>query len=510
MSVEVAEAAAASARLPLSTRRGVRDLLARTPVRVALISALVLVPCFWHSRIQAGDLSSHLYNAWLSLLIADGKAPGLHLVSQPTNVVFDLLLSGLMRLLGPWAAEHIAVPLVVLVFVWGAFAFISSVSCRLPWHLLGIVAMLAYGWVFHMGFLNFYLSVGLCCWAFALLWKRGWKPALGALPLVALAYLAHALPVAWLAGAAAYTWLARRMRPRLRPVLAFAGVALLAVTRQFLIAHFPTRWDLDQAVSMTGADQISVFESRYHLLEFVLVAIWLSLLVRLVRRRGGMRVLLGIPFQLCVIASAGVFLLPGAILPPGYLHELRYIAGRMSLIVGVSGCALVGQAMTGKREKAAMAIVLGLFFSFLYADTHALNHLEDLIEQRAAAIPPGSRVISALCIERGDTNLVGHSIDRACIGRCFSYANYEPSTAQFRVRADPGNPLVASTYRDSAALQTGSYVVTPSDLPLYQIYLRGHSIETRLLHAGDVTGATCIDSASGSETVASAPGAAGN
>jgi hypothetical protein len=33
------------------------------------------------------------------------------------------------------------------------------------------------------------------------------------------------------------------------------------------------------------------------------------------------------------------------------------------------------------------------------------------------------------------------------------------------------NPYVASDYRDSFMMQTGQYVVKPSDLPLYQVTL---------------------------------------
>ena len=57
-------------------------------------------------------------------------------------------------------------------------------------------------------------------------------------------------------------------------------------------------------------------------------------------------------------------------------------------------------------------------------------------------------------------------IDRACIGRCFSYANYEPSTAQFRLRATPGNPYVAASYRDSWEMQAGKHVRRASEPPL--------------------------------------------
>jgi hypothetical protein len=60
-------------------------------------------------------------------------------------------------------------------------------------------------------------------------------------------------------------------------------------------------------------------------------------------------------------------------------------------------------------------------------------------------------------------------IDRVCLGRCYSYANYEPSTAQFRVRVVSANPIVAATYEDSWALQGGKYVVKERDLPLYEI-----------------------------------------
>jgi hypothetical protein len=169
----------------------------------------------------------------------------------------------------------------------------------------------------------------------------------------------------------------------------------------------------------------------------------------------------------------------------------------MSLVVGVAGCAVLGSVSPGKRERAAIAVLTGLFFSFLYVDGRAMNSVERLLEQRVAQIPPRARVISALCDQRKDVNLLGHTLDRVCIRRCFSYANYEPSTAQFRIRALHENPIVVADDQDANALQEGRYVVKPGDLPLYQIYFNGRHLAARLLKAGEVTGATCLESTSG-------------
>ena len=80
--------------------------LARRPIAYVLASLLLLVPCYWQSRLQLGDLSSHIYNAWLAQLIESGRAPGLAIVPQTTNVLFDLILSGLFKSLGAEAAQR--------------------------------------------------------------------------------------------------------------------------------------------------------------------------------------------------------------------------------------------------------------------------------------------------------------------------------------------------------------------------------------------------------------------
>lgn len=104
-------------------------------LKFLLISATVLVPCFWHRHIEAGDLGSHTYNAWIAHLISTGRAHGLWLAQRWNNVLFDLALSGLGNLFGWLVAERIATCGAVLIFFWGSFALVCAIARCLPWFL---------------------------------------------------------------------------------------------------------------------------------------------------------------------------------------------------------------------------------------------------------------------------------------------------------------------------------------------------------------------------------------
>ena len=99
-------------------------------IRLLSISALILVPCFWHPHIEAGDLGSHIYNAWLAQLIEHGQAPGLRIAYPSTNILFDSLLSGLAKVFGLHAAEILSVAIAVLIFFWETFALVAAASKR--------------------------------------------------------------------------------------------------------------------------------------------------------------------------------------------------------------------------------------------------------------------------------------------------------------------------------------------------------------------------------------------
>jgi hypothetical protein len=43
--------------------------MGRSPAIYVLVSLLLLAPCHWQPRLQAGDLSSRIDNSWLARLI---------------------------------------------------------------------------------------------------------------------------------------------------------------------------------------------------------------------------------------------------------------------------------------------------------------------------------------------------------------------------------------------------------------------------------------------------------
>src|SRR5258708_8668802 len=176
-----------------------------------LISILLLVPCFWHARIQAGDLGSHAYNAWLAQLIERHQAPGLTLVRQWDNVLFDFLLLKAGNVAGLAAAEKIVTSFAVLIFFWSCFAFLAELAGRLPWPLVPCVAMLAYGYVFQMGFINFYLSLGLALFAAAASLRNGAGNWVLAMVVGALSLFAHPIGFLFFCGLTVYIRLWRTL-----------------------------------------------------------------------------------------------------------------------------------------------------------------------------------------------------------------------------------------------------------------------------------------------------------
>ncbi|MGJ5820762.1 hypothetical protein [Paludibaculum fermentans] len=434
-----------------------------------VISAVLLIPCFWQSRIQAGDLSSHLYNAWLGTEIQAGRGGSLTVSAPATNVLFDYVLLGLMRLGGPGVAERVSVAGAVLILFWGAMAWLRAVTGKDSRFAMPCLVMLSYGWVFHVGLFNFYLSCGLVFWALALAWPQE-RPRLTAAGCVlALGYTAHALPVLWGCALLAYVWTARRLPGAWKVWLPLPAIAAILAGRMFVVTHYRTASSAHQALEMWGIDQFWVYGAKYALPVVLVGFLWGAQMIRLMKKLPGRLLAVNVPLQFCVVMAIGVVAAPTRIELPGYRMPLTMITERMTLPLAVLICVMLSQVRPARWLPWGLAAVAVLQFSFLYADARALNWWEDEVVRAIAALPRGSRLVSALNDPTTRGLLWNHAIDRPCIGRCYSYQNYEPGSFQFRIRSTGPNGIVMHEPRDAAAAQHGEYVVKATDLPLYQV-----------------------------------------
>lgn len=346
--------------------------------------------------------------------------------------------------------------------------------------------MLAYGFVFHMGLFNFYLSMGLCLWYLAMFWRRSWASRCAVAPLLILAWVAHPFPVAWAAGIAAYIACVERVRPQRRLVFLAFGLAALAIARYILVHRYTHVWSPEQAFSITGANQLLLFGLKYILPFTGLLLLWLTWLVRLAKRLGIANLLSTTSFQLWLLNATAVLLIPDRLIFP-----IGFITARLSLGAALMLCATLAAVPARGFERVALIAVAILFFSFLYADDRALNHLEDTLDASLSQLPRGQRVVTRLASPSLRSLCLYHQLDRACIGRCFSYANYEASSERFLVRAHPGNGIVLADYADADAVANGTYLVQPRDVPLYLVYWCGSDALTvcsRQLQVGETIG----------------------
>lgn len=298
-----------------TTLDAMRGFARRDGGQVLGISALLLIPCFWHRHIVASDLGSHLYNVWLAQLIHHGEVPGLWLSSQRTNVMFDLLLGAFGSVFGLHAAERIVVSFSILLFFWGSFALVAAAARRAPWFLAPLLAMVAFGYTFQMGFFNYYLSLGFSFFGLAILWRGRGRERWAALILVPLILVAHPIGFVWFAAAGCYIIVAEKIPVRLHALLVALSLAALYAAHRYLLSHYITEPAPRPLYVFNGADQLWLFGDRYRILmvaavAFALIACGWALLSR---SRERFALLAAIPFELYLITLAAVPLLPRGI-----------------------------------------------------------------------------------------------------------------------------------------------------------------------------------------------------
>lgn len=442
-------------------------------LRVAAISAIVLSPCFWHRTIAASDLGSHLYNAWLVQLIERGQIHGLWIARPWNNVLFDYLLSGLGKVFSLAVTEKLAVSIAVLIFFWGMFALVCAAARRPPWFLVPVLALFAYGWTFHMGFFNYYLSLGLSFFGVAIFWRgRGWERLI-AFAIAPLAMLAHPLGLALLVGGSAYVWIAEIISRRYQVLLFLSAAASLYDIHLYFWHHYVVEASPFPFFVMNGADQLMLFGERYHVCEwaliaFLAVAVALDVLRR--RREPDFWIDYSVPLQLFLLALIAVPLLPRGVHFPGKSAAIALLTERLTSVTAAFVSCVLGVLRPSKWHLGASLAIAAVFFTFLYQDTALVNRMEGQAEQLVRTLPPEQRVLATILPLPGSRVMIQHMIDRACIGYCFSYGNYEPGSGVFRVHAVPGNPYVLSDYDLVVEMEEGDYTVTDEDLPAYQVY----------------------------------------
>jgi hypothetical protein len=476
---------------------GVMPFLRQHKWRALTLSVLITIPCFWHRHIEAGDLASHVYNAWLAQLIGKGQAPGLYIVHQWNNVLCDFSLLHLGNLLGLVAAEKIVVSACVLIFFWGVFALASAATQRAPWHLTPCIAMLAYGYTFNMGFLNYYVSIGLACFGLAIAWRgREWDWLFVSV-LLPLALLAHPIGFLWLLGTVAYITLWKRAGPGWRLLLPVTVTAGFYAFRWYLENHaqYQADWAEEPFYKINGADQLVLYGDRYLFLAYAALAwgiVCFGAEIFLRRGEGGFWKSIQLPCELYLVIFCATALLPENFHVSLFAGWIGLLVSRLTTISAVFGLCVLGCLKPRGWQATGFAVCAVFFFVFLYQDTRILNRMESQAEKLLSGLPPGTKVVATISEPQGSRmEFIGHIVDRACIGRCFSYANYEPSSGQFGIRVRQGSPVVTASAEDSEDMQGGAYEVQEEDLPLKLVYQ---------CDSGDLTKLCLRDLAEGEKT----------
>jgi hypothetical protein len=409
-------------------------------------------------------------------LVEQGNAPGLYLATQWQNVLFDLLLSCTCKAFGFALGEKLAVSFCVQIFFWGVFALLRSATKRPPWLLIPLVAMMTHGYVFHMGFMNYYLSLGLASLALALLWNGKGKGIVGAVALAPFVMLAHPLGIVWLAGVAVYRFAWLRFSGWLRLSLPALTAVGLAGVRWYLV-HYPqyqADWADPPFYQWNGSDQFRVFGESYDYLSWTVALIALILVAFEVFRYwrdvdfwNERRLLV----ELYLVSFCAAILLPEDLRPDPAGSWIGGLATRLTLICTIFAVCFLASLKPRVLHLLAFGATAAVFFYMVHRDTDVLDRMEQSVESITLQLPFGTRVASTIYSPPGYRTQFEHLVDRACIGHCFLYSNYEPPTLKFRVRVvKEGSRIVASTVDESEDLQSGNYDVEDGDLPLKQIY----------------------------------------
>ncbi len=449
-----------------------------------LAGLTILIPCFWLPRIHAGDLSSHIYNAWLACEVQHGNAPGLELRSQWGNSLFDIVLSTLLPTLGAAWTQRLAVSASVLVFFGGLFAWIRH-QTRNAWCLLPLLAMLTYGRMFHLGLFNFYLSLGLAFCALVAARSGAWGKSL-AVFLLSLSVLAHALGTIIVLALAAFLFLADRLRTRNRVILTISLIGVMCLGRWALPYMIP----LDRSLSagdILGAGHFVLYGAEFRVIGAAALCVVLLAIALRLERHNWRRWVADTWMHILALFAVAASLTPWGLWLPGYRYPLGLLDLRVSFGVVLALLILAARTPNRKVLFASSAVVAAIYFSCLYGRLRFVDAVEDRMDRAVSTLPPRARVVSSLR-SASPVDPYVHMVDRVCLARCYSYANYEPASHAFRLRAVHPSPIVQWDPGVTRAMESGQYRIQPIDVPMWELWAPGRAdlnIRSRRVEVGE-------------------------
>ena len=249
-----------------------------------------------------------------------------------------------------------------------------------------------------------------------------------------------------------------------------------------------TGWSLGQLIFSTGIDQALLHGWRYLPTAIGLFVFSTILLIQSENRGSTLK---SLPAQAYYLTAIAIVVIPSAIRSSKYAPSASLIPDRLSLLSAVLLLALLSYSTFKRWYLYAGIAGAAIFFGALFQDVGLQASAERSIASLVATLPADARVVSLESPQYREGNSVAaagagkldrivdramtlccsrlsgyHLLSRACIGHCFDYSNYEAATGQFRIHAEPGNPVVMATYFDVGSIAVGNYEIKPSYLPL--------------------------------------------
>jgi hypothetical protein len=244
---------------------------------------------------------------------------------------------------------------------------------------------------------------------------------------------------------------------------------------------------LSGLAGFTGVEQIWLYDAKYLILSAAVLIVLLALFLERIDQGDVLKDPAG---QIWILHVVALILIPSAIQLPQYQHVLAYIPQRISLFAAIFFIIMVGGARYGRGITRLTGLAATIFFTCLYLDGLAFNRAESEVASLVEKLPPGQRVVAAMSDSGARLNALLHVADRACIGHCFSYGNYEPATGQFRIRLTGPNQVVAPDMKVVQEIEEGQHIVTPAEAPLYSVCPIANDpnrFYLRAIHAGEQT-----------------------